>query len=450
MIEDVTVIPLTQEVALPHLAVVIAAGVVQAILRTNDPRLPRGARRVDGRGMSLVPALADMHVHWWDASDAALYLANGVTLVRNMAGAPLHLAWAREIDAGGFPGPRIITCSPIIDGPTSTGRPTWAGSTIIDSAAEAHRIVETFAAEGYEQLKVYTDLRPPVMGALRDAAAAVGLPVVGHCPRGMTFEKAIEAGMKCFEHLLGLERDHQVRSAGRPSANRHAPTPPCLDLGAVGRLAQMMAARDVWNCPTITVWESQLGLRRPTRDLLMYEPASILRSWARRLGGSLEATGSTQFDGQAAAQWVEALRSAVGVLHNHGAPLLAGTDTPNPLVVQGFAIHDELLNLVKAGLSPYHALRSATAEPARFVGKAGQWGTISEGSRADLLLVRGNPLVDIAALREPTCVFVNGFVLCARDLQALLDWRRRLVLLQRDEADARAHARRVRSVEAQD
>jgi imidazolonepropionase-like amidohydrolase len=116
-----------------------------------------------------------------------------------------------------------------------------------------------------------------------------------------------------------------------------------------------------------------------------------------------------------------------GILHKAGAPILLGTDTPNPFVVPGFSIHDELRNLVNAGMSPYEALRCGTIDAARFVGESDRWGTVQTGRRADLLLLRQDPLVSGEALRQLEAVFVNGFMLSSGELDRLLAERQEAI-----------------------
>jgi len=113
----------------------------------------------------------------------------------------------------------------------------------------------------------------------------------------------------------------------------------------------------------------------------------------------------------------------VSILHEAGAPLLLGTDTANPHVYQGFSLHQELANFVRAGLSPYETLCCGTSEAARFLGETALWGTIAVGKRADLLLTRANPLADVAAVRDLEAVFVNGYCLTHNDLDALMEQR---------------------------
>jgi hypothetical protein len=157
----------------------------------------------------------------------------------------------------------------------------------------------------------------------------------------------------------------------------------------------------------------------PEAQVRAWDPANDFRS-RNRTGRPEEWLAAQQAR-------VQSLLQVVRVLHEEGAPLLLGTDTPNPFVVQGFSIHRELTNLVGAGLSAYAALRCGTSEAARFVGEADEWGTIEVGKRADLLLLDANPLDDVGAVRRPQWVFVNGYAFSRSDLDGLLEQRRAVV-----------------------
>ena len=111
----------------------------------------------------------------------------------------------------------------------------------------------------------------------------------------------------------------------------------------------------------------------------------------------------------------------VKLLHDSGAGLLVGTDTPNAFVVPGFSVVEELQNFVEAGVTPYQAIKAATKDAAEFLGASNEFGTISVGMRADLILVEGNPLKSVANLKRRAGVMVRGRWLTTSDLQKQLD-----------------------------
>src|SRR5262249_2770243 len=139
------------------------------------------AAAIDASAMFLTPGLCDMHVHYWEPSDANLFLPHGVTLVRNMWGSPFHLDLRRRVESGELAGPRLVTTGPVIGGAGDDGGTVWPGATMVLDAGAADGVVDDCAAAGYDQVKVYSWLRPDVLRALGRAAARAGLRVTGHC-----------------------------------------------------------------------------------------------------------------------------------------------------------------------------------------------------------------------------------------------------------------------------
>jgi hypothetical protein len=454
-ITHVAVVPLDTERVLPDQTVIIEHGRIQVLAPSNEVDISSLPAVLDGAGKYLMPGLADMHVHYWSPGDAPLFLAQGVTLVRNMSGAPFHLALQQQVERGEMPGPRIITTSPIVEG-DSFLLPLWYRAT---HPADAERIVQECVQRGYEQIKVYNALTSDTLQALGQAAATCNVRMTGHCPTAMTFEEAIAAGMSCFEHLVGIWREHLKEGfEQRPDQNNLdldvvLMTAHNLDFEALRRLASQMAVKQVWNCPTLVAlrWMHEAyttGVADPSlRPWLKYVSHPAMQLW-KELDPSQH---RPQYE-----QWLKAwharndtLLQVVSLLHEEGAPLLIGTDTSVRFVIQGLSVHQELANFVRAGLRPFEALSCATREAARFLDQSGEWGTVTAGKRADLLLVRANPLEDVAALHDLEAVFVNGFYLPRAELDALLDQQEQLALPQHFEALSAIQLHTVDGQEAQ-
>lgn len=429
-ITHVTVVPMDEERLLPDHTVVIEDGFIRAMgssgeIDTTDMRV------VDGSGKYLMPGLADMHVHFEDDGEFAMFLANGVTLVRQMWGSTRHLTWERKVQRGELPGPHIVSTSPIIDGPNRRGHVIHPGAVLLDDPAGADALVAGYAASGYRQIKAYSLLTHETLQALGEASTRYGLRMVGHCPQIVTFEQAIAAGMSCFEHLTVITNGHllqdfDLRNFSLSRMERLSLEAQYIDYAAIRRLAQQMAREQVWNCPTIVVWQA-LNHDHATlmaNPLLRYLPPMRRVLWQKpneeRYPGASYSASERLAIGRA---WNDMRLRIVSILHEEGAPLLLGTDTPNPHVYQGFSLHDELANFVQAGLSPYEALRCGTTEAGRFLDESALWGTVATGKRADLLLTRANPLYDVGAVRDLEAVFVNGFYLTRHDLDSLLEQR---------------------------
>lgn len=396
-----------------------------------------GARVVDGRGGHVIPGLADMHTHWYDPGAASLYLAHGVTTVRNMWGEPEHLAYGAVVEAGEWPGPRMVTASPIVDGPAPWGGPYIPGIQLIDDPGAAEELVAGYHDRGYAQLKVYSWLNEPTLRALCAAASDRGMRVTGHCPEVLSYETAIDAGVTCFEHFVNIARGHLSEAGNRAFEQLQSPMGRFidpeglrlltqeLDVDAIAELAAEMAAKDVWNCPTVVA--AQNVYRSTSRGVppavLRYERPETVRRWDPE-GGVRPAEVSGLL--RAVAPHLDALdqvnKQLIAILHRAGARLLIGTDSPNPFVPHGRTVHDELENFVAAGLSPFDALRCATVEAAAFLDDP-VGGTVEAGKRADLVLLEGNPLSDVSATRSVAGVLVNGWFLDHDDLADLLAFR---------------------------
>jgi len=412
VVSGATVLTMSERRPLAGHSVLIRDGRIESV----EPRGPlerSGLDVLDASGRFLVPGLADMHVHWWRPEDGRLYLARGVTTVRNMAGAPVHLDLARRVERGELAGPRLVTATPVIDGMGEDGQTAWPTAQLLVHPEKAAPLVRRYAGQGYRQVKAYTWLRLDVLRALGRAAAEAGLPLTGHCPEGLTFEEAMDAGMRCFEHLLGVERGHLLDGPPPPVRRRPAASArdvrhriaaaSRVDYEAIRRLAALLAARQVWNCPTLVL---NASARDPAPALA--DPRLCLESPEVAAAWRLAAAAVSDQVARLHRVREEMYSRVVAILHEEGAPLLLGTDAPNPFVFQGSSVVEELATLVRAGLDRWQALRCATAEAARFLGEERDWGTVERGRRADLLLLRRDPLHDLDALRRPEVVLLGG------------------------------------------
>ena len=403
---DVTVVPMDGARHLANRTVLVRAGRIEAIGPAASLPVPADALVIAGRGRWLMPGLADMHVHLHDERLLPIFLANGVTTVRNMWGRPDHLALRDRIDAGTLPGPTIVTAGPIYDGEP----PVWPDSTVVTDAAAAERLVAAQCAAGYDFVKVYDNLAPAAYHGLVATARGRGVPVAGHVPRAVGLRGVLAAGQASIEHLSGY-----VSPLGRV-------TPAVEELGPRG-VAEATAAAGAWNCPTLVLRERMVSVAE-AEALLAQPEMRFVPAWVRALW---DAQTDDTIRRAPAEDWGRvrrgnALRTElVRALRDAGARLLLGTDTPNRLVTPGFALHEELRHLVAAGLTPYEALRAGTADAAAFLGEGGVWGTVAPGARADLLLLDGDPLADVAHAARPAGVMARGRWLPRAQLARMLE-----------------------------
>jgi imidazolonepropionase-like amidohydrolase len=238
----VNVVPMDRERIIEQQTVIIQDGSIAEIGPVSKLKVPSDALQIDSHGRYLMPGLVDMHVHLSheNEDELILFLANGVTTVRNMWGVHLHLEWRKRINDGDLLGPTIYTTGPIIDG----NPPLKKYYTVIETPEEAEKEVASQKQAGYDAIKVVSNLLPDVYEAILEAAEEHNLPVYGHVPKRVGFEKAMDSGQLSFEHM------NHFLDALYPSdsSDEHA------DLEKIPDLAARTAAKGVWVCPTLEMF----------------------------------------------------------------------------------------------------------------------------------------------------------------------------------------------------
>jgi imidazolonepropionase-like amidohydrolase len=419
---DVTVIPMDTERRLEHQTVLLADGVITALGPVDQVTIPDDMQRVDGRGRFLAPGLHDMHVHAWNEDGLLLFVANGVTTVRNMWGSPMQLSWKGRVEAGELMGPHLITAGPLMDG----NPPLWNGSTVVTDVGAAARYVAAQAEAGYDGIKVYNMLTREVYLALVDAAREHDLPVWGHVPDAVGLVSCLGAEQDSVEHLTGfgealLAPDDAPAQPGALADRWNLLTE--RDEKRTAKVAAMVANSSTWNCPTLIVHRkfvpAEEGRALLAAPEMRFVDPSTRASWDPDTDFRSRSLTAEHYAGLRAAD-AERLE-VVRALHEAGAKLLLGTDTPNPFVVPGFAIHEELELLVRSGLSPYEAAVAGTRDAACFLGRCDTTGVVATGMVADLVLLSSDPLDSVAAWRRPELVVLAGRAHTRADLDAQLE-----------------------------
>lgn len=398
---DVAVLPMDAERRLEHQVVLVRDGRIQRLGPLGAVRIPRGALRVAGAGRTLLPGLTDTHVHLASPTELPLYLASGVTTVFNLDGRPAHLAWRRAVAEGRLAGPRILTAGPTF------------GESMSPEAAVAK--VDTLAAAGYDAVKIYNQVGTAEYPAIIAAAKRHGLLLVGHVPRKPGWEAALAAGPSLAhaeELVYTAFNPGQAETFGRAA----------LDEGRIPEVARKVAASGVSVTCTLTCFHDIVRQATDLPAFLRNPDLETLPPWIR---ARLE-PGLNRYHGRYTKEEAGFLQAAhpfqlklAKALSDAGVPLLTGTDAATIGPVAGVSVHQELEELVAAGLTPFQALRASTTAPAAYFRRPGERGTVAPGQRADLLLVEGDPLKDIRATRALAGVAAGGQWWDARDLAAM-------------------------------
>lgn len=417
-ITHVTVVDATGGPSQPDMTVVVRAGRIASVERSGAGPLPKDLRVVEGRGKFLIPGLWDMHVHvsWTTQSALPVLVANGVTSVRDMGGRLGQIdEWRTQIAAGLLTGPRILRAGPILNGKAFNPLQMVPGT-----PDESRGVVRTLAqVGGVDFVKVHRRLPRDVYFAVIDEARKQGLTVVGHIPMEVTPAEASDAGQATLEHTETLFEgtfSAPLKDGELPDAIQR--------FRAEG--AQALFARFVANqtavTPTLIAQRSFIDASDPSTPADArgrYVARSVKEEWkklARPVAPEALAEMRRTFT---------ELSQVVGQMNRAGVTLLAGSDIAGPRV-PGFTLHEELVLLVDAGLTPLQALQAATVTPARVLKRADELGTVANGRLADLVLLDADPLADIKNTQRIAAVVLGGKLLLRPELDGMLAGAERL------------------------
>jgi imidazolonepropionase-like amidohydrolase len=423
----VNVVPMNENIVLRNQTVVVEGHQIKKVGPAEEITLPRGTNQIANcAGKYLMPGLCDMHVHNWTETEFTLFLANGVTTIRNMWGSPRHLGWRDKISRGEILGPTIYTTGPLIDG----SPPIWSSCKVITDPGEVVQEISNEKHLGYDFVKVYNRLTSEVYEAIASEAKKDGIRFVGHVPYAVGLKRAIEVGQSSIEHLNGYidafqNADSPFRSSNDPESRLGAVE--YADESKIAPIGELTVKSGVWNCVTLVVFQralapTQIKKKFVDEDLMKYVPPIWMESWK----AFLEAPSQSKIPEESILKLSEKREKLMfrltGLLHKEGAPILLGTDTPNPFVIPGFSIHEELRNLVNAGFSPYETIKAGTSDAAKFLNAEDEFGTIEAGKRADLILLDANPIDDVTFLATKRLgVMVRGVWLEESLLQTKLE-----------------------------
>lgn len=397
----VHVIPMDRDTVLANHTVVVSGGRIAASGPAGELPVPPGALRIAGEGRWLLPGLVDAHFHLTihrgiNEAVLLLALASGTTRVLELGGDTLSLRLRAEVAAGELPGPSMHVAGPHLRDSAMTRE-------------EGIAFVDRHQAAGYDLIKIYNQASKEGFRGVMLRARELGVPTIGHVPRSMDLEGTLGGGQRGIAHLeeylytyFGVRLSDSTQLAGSR-----------LDADAIPYLAGITRAAEAWVTPTLVTFEGILALSRDLRTELGkpeigYVPKLFYDAlWAPGVNAYEDRfTHPRQRDNLAVALAFQ--RRMVGAFHRAGVPLLAGTDALVAAVVPGFAMHEELRNLVDAGLTPYEALGAATRNAAEFMRMADEFGTVEVGKSADLLLLTANPLADIGNSDRIVGVMARG------------------------------------------
>jgi len=415
--------------------VVIKNARIQAVAKLGLIGASHHTHVINATGKYLIPGLWDMHVHstglgkpWDPRVILPLYVANGITGIRDMGGDPNILVTRRkQIEAGELLGPHMVIAGPFLNGGNTDSETIG-----VNTPEEARQAVDSLKAKGMDFIKILSNLMPAVYWAIADEAKIQHLRFVGHIPPSVSAAEAAKIGQGSIEHLTGVllaasSKEEELRPRmleaiskkdGKTYADLQAQALDTYSPSKAWDLFGKFVDDCAWQVPTL-VWDvADANVDNPAamNDLhLKYVPASVVKDWQP---ANLDDAAHKQL--ALARRITEKYVDIVRTMRRAGVLFLAGSDSPDPYDIPGFSLHDELDLLVKAGFSTTEALQAATFNPALFLAKLDRYGVIEDGHAADLVLLEADPLREIGNTRKISAVIIAGKYFGREELDKML------------------------------
>lgn len=394
--ENINVVSMVDDRIQPGMDVLVSGDRIRSIRPHGEVVHPSGAAVIDGSGHYLMPGLAEMHGHIPPIESDRLpdrylddvlflYLSGGVTTVRGMLGHENQLLLKESVNSSELLGPNLYLAGPSFSG----------GS--ISSPEQAARRAQQQIEEGWDLLKVHPGVTLAEYQAMAEVANDAGMPFAGHIPEEVGLETAIRMGQQTIEHMAGYIRFMD------------AETEPVSD-EQLSRAVALTVENDVGVVPTQALWKTLIGAA-DTEQLLSYSelnymPPAVVQNWKNFLDEGVKNTPF--YSGEFASVHAENRQKLLKALQEGGARILFGTDAPQIFSVPGFSVRHELTIMEEAGLTPYEILTTATRAVGRHFEEKDRFGTVTEGSRADLLMVSENPLETPDTITQHRGVMIRG------------------------------------------
>ncbi|MBS1718313.1 MAG: amidohydrolase family protein [Armatimonadetes bacterium] len=403
--EDFNVVPMESDKILAHTTVLVDGRKIIAVGPARSVSIPKNCEVVKGHGKRyLIPGLADMHTHIDEQEDLLLLVASGVTTMLNMghANGQFITTTRQSVNEGKTLGPYTFAGFWIDGVPESNGF-------YVTKPEDAKAAVESAHKLGYEFIKAYSLVSPECFRAICATAKGLGMPVVGHGQRNLDFREAAETGLCMLAHAEEYFYTYFAKGKGPEAIPDAVQITKETGLTVTANLSAYHVMAAQWGKPDVLkkLMEDPdvKNLRPENRD--QWEGSELARN-----KGSLD-------------KRVPFLDTLVKSLQDAGVPLLAGTDTPGiPGLPPGKSLRTELELLVKAGLTPYEALSCATRNAGGFISgvlpNQEKFGHVAVGERADLVILDGNPLKDIANVNSMEGVVVAGKYLPKSKLDSMV------------------------------
>lgn len=446
-ITHVAVIDIERGRVVPDQTVLLRGSRIVSVEPSAQVQLAANVRVIDGTNQYVMPGLWDMHAHLHSSGmpfqiEIPLLVANGVTGVRIMAadrpsaspnvtsGLDQHRAAQAQIEAGRMTGPRLMALGTWpVNGAVgiSDSMPDFYKA---QTADQGRRLARYFKERGFDFIKIYNDVSREGFFGLAEEARRLGMPFAGHEPSLISAIELSNAGQKSIEHsriflencFAGADSLRRGLMKGVSETTLRRRMVDECDPMLCAEVLRVFARNGTYITPThvtrrMDAFADDSAYRHDRR--MKYIPLAQQRRWLAD-ADRMVASDSSRAGRKSFMDFYRKGLELTNAAYRAGVPVMLGTDAGDSFVFPGASVHDELGELVRAGLSPAEALRAATLTGAAYLGRTADFGTVQSGRMADLLLLDANPLDDISNSRRIHAVILNGRLFDRAALDSML------------------------------
>lgn len=392
LITNINIVPMSKDTILAHKMVLVKNGIIENIA---DSIVRDGIEIIDGENKFLSPGLIDMHIHLWDKQELGLYLANGVTTIRNLWGYPMHLRIKKALNEEHIIGPLLFTSSPKLTGKNDLGDDKVQVST----PEEAKKLVKSYKKRGFDFIKTYAGIPENIENAILEQSMVSDISIAAHPSREIPYLNQFQPQIESIEHAEEIVQ----QALGYQ-----------LDSLKLDKIIQKFVSTHKSFCPTLTGYYKIFEMLELGENVLVSDPVHYINPLIQKVDTK------AQFN-----RWANDKENSSsikeGIYRQHqfhlyiikkmndaGVNIICGTDAGIGITAPGYAIHEELSLYKEAGLSNYEALKTATINPSKTHKELEQLGSIENGKMANFIMTTENPLEDLRVLDNPEWVMIKG------------------------------------------
>jgi hypothetical protein len=405
LITNINVIPMLKDTVLTHKTVFVKDGIIENI---DDSIAMEGVEVIDGENKFLSPGLIDMHTHIWDKQELGLYLANGVTTIRNLWGYSMHLRIKENLENDEIIGPMFFTSSPKLTSAQDLGD----DKVQITTPEEAKSLVIEYKNRGFDFIKIYAGLKEDLYQAIIEQSQESDISIIAHPSREIPYMEQFHSQIASIEHAEEIVQQ---------ALNYQ------LDSLKVEPIIRKFVTTNKSFCPTLTGYYKIFEMLEADENILkngdinyinpliqMVDSKAQYNRWASEKENNSSITANIYQQHQFHLYIVKRM-------HEEGVNIVCGTDAGIGITTAGYSIHQELAFYQEAGLSNFETLKTATVNPSKTHKEFEQMGTIEKGKLANFVVTSNNPLEDLNELSKPEWVMVKGRKINKKTLKEFTD-----------------------------